>query len=103
MLTPPAPTLAASPAQPYAAYDDGISGLAGCPRLRAALAGALAAAEPAALIYAIPHDISLVVDGMGPEAAETLLDLMGRRLAGLLGPRDHVARTSDDAFVLVVR
>jgi hypothetical protein len=64
MLTRPAPTLA-TPAAPYAVYNDGLSGLPGCARLRAALAGSLAASEPAALVYAIPHDIALVADGMG--------------------------------------
>jgi GGDEF domain-containing protein len=74
--------------------------------MRAAARGArraLAASEPAALVYAIPHDIALVADGLGPAAAETLLDLIGRRLAGLAGPRDSVARTADDAFVLMFR
>jgi EAL domain-containing protein (putative c-di-GMP-specific phosphodiesterase class I) len=103
MLTRPVPTLAATPAAPYAVYNDGLSGLPGCARLRAALAGALVASEPAALAYAIPHDIALVADGLGPAAVDTLLDLIGRRLAGLAGPRDSVARTADDAFVLVFR
>jgi EAL domain-containing protein (putative c-di-GMP-specific phosphodiesterase class I) len=103
MLTRPAPTLAASAAVPYAVSNDALSGLAGCARLRAALAGPLAAAEPAALVYAIPHDIALVADGLGPAAVETLLDLIGRRLAALAGPRDSVARTADDGFVMVVR
>jgi predicted signal transduction protein with EAL and GGDEF domain len=103
MLTRSVPTLAAPPAAPYAVYNDGLSGLSACARLRAALAGALAASEPAALVYAIPHDIALVSDGLGPAAVETLLDLIGGRLAGLAGPRDSVARTADDAFVLVFR
>src|SRR4051812_6934020 len=104
MLTRPAPTLAAAPAaMPYVVYSDGLSGLAGCERLRGSLAAALAAGEPAALIYALPHDVALVGDGLGPAAVELLFDMIGRRLAGLAGPRDSVARTADDAFVLVVR
>jgi GGDEF domain-containing protein len=97
MLTRPAPTLAATPAAAHAVYNDGLSGLSRCARLRAALDGALASSEPAALVYAIPHDIALVADGLGPAAVDTLLDLIGRRLAGLAGPRDSVARTADDA------
>jgi EAL domain-containing protein (putative c-di-GMP-specific phosphodiesterase class I) len=101
MLTQRAWTLAATTAAPYAVYNDGLSGLAACARLRAALTGPISASEPAALVYAIPHDIALVADGLGAAAVETLLDLIGRRLAGLAGQRDSVARTADDAFVLV--
>src|SRR5262245_54439291 len=103
MLTRSAPTAAANAALPYAVYSDGLSGLPGCARLRQALGGALAAGEPAALLYAVPHDTGLVADGLGLEAVSSLLDLMGRRLAGLLGPRDTIALTSDDAFVLIAR
>jgi EAL domain-containing protein (putative c-di-GMP-specific phosphodiesterase class I) len=103
MLTRTAPTLAASAAAPYAVYRDGLSGMAGCERLRAALAAPLLANEPAALIYALPHDTALVADGLGAAAVELLHDLIGRRLAGLAGPDDSVGRTADDAFVMVAR
>jgi EAL domain-containing protein (putative c-di-GMP-specific phosphodiesterase class I) len=101
MLTRPVPASAAPAAAPYAVYRDGLGALAGCTRLREALGGALG--EPVALIYAQPHDLTLVADGLGPAAVQTLLDHMGRRLAGIAGPSDTVARTADDAFVLVVR
>src|SRR4051794_30601967 len=103
MLTRTAPTLAVPAAAPYAVYRDGLSGMAGCERLRAPLAAPLAAGEPAALIYAIPHDIALVADGLGPSAVELLHDLIGRRLAGLAGPRDSVGRTAGHAFLVVGR
>src|SRR5262245_12108592 len=103
MLTRSAPTAAATAALPYAVYNDGLSGLPGCARLREALGAALAGGEPAALLYAVPHDTGLVGDGLGLEAVSSLLDLMARRLAGLLGPRDTIALTTDDAFVLIAR
>jgi EAL domain-containing protein (putative c-di-GMP-specific phosphodiesterase class I) len=103
MLTRPVATAAAPAALPYTVYNDGLSGLPGCARLRGALGAALAGGEPAALLYAMPHDTALVGDGLGLDAVSSLLDLMGRRLAGLLGPRDTLALTTDDSFVLIVR
>src|SRR5215470_11057907 len=101
MLTETVPVSAAPAAVLYAVLRDGLGALAGCTRLREALGAALG--EPVALIYAQPHDLTLVADGLGPAAVQTLLDHMGRRLAGIAGASATVGRTSDDGFVLIVR
>src|SRR4051794_38965313 len=82
----------------HALSRDGLGPLPSPARLRAAIG----TGEPVAVISAQPHDVTLVAGALGPEAAERLLDHMGRRLAGIAGPAGTVACTGDGAFALVV-
>src|SRR3954452_3511240 len=68
----------------------------------AGLPAAIGTGEPVAVISAQPHDVAVVAGALGSEAAERLLDHMGRRLAGVAGPAGTVVRTAEDAFALVV-
>jgi EAL domain-containing protein (putative c-di-GMP-specific phosphodiesterase class I) len=100
---PPMLTESAAAPTPYAVSRDGLGSLSACAPLREAIAAGIAGGEPVALIYAQPHDVSLVARGLGAKAAERLLDHMGRRLTAVTGPAGLVARTADDAFAILVR
>jgi EAL domain-containing protein (putative c-di-GMP-specific phosphodiesterase class I) len=95
-------TESAAAPTPHAVHRDGVGALSTCTRVCEAIGAGIARREPMALLYAQPHDVTLVAGGLGPEAAERLLDHMGRRLAAVAGPAGTVARTADDAFAILI-
>ena len=90
-----------------AAHHDVLTGLPNRALFQATLDTALARAETSgARVGLILIDLDAfkeVNDTLGHEAGDTLLKEVGRRLGGIIGPRDLVARLGGDEFVVIAQ
>jgi diguanylate cyclase (GGDEF)-like protein/PAS domain S-box-containing protein len=71
-------------------------------RLEQALRRARDSANPGLYVIAIGLErFKSVNDGLGPEAGDYLLSIVGRRLLACIGPEDTLARLSGDQFAVI--